>query len=76
MQDQRQKNDTSQYILIRFMIDTIQGIMIRITIHGQQETKAKRQIDTIQNNVNRIRDLEKSFCHSTTKTFTKKKRHT
>jgi len=69
------KNDMNQDILIRFMIDTIQGIMIQITIHDQQETKAKRQIDTIQNNVNRIKDLEKRFCHSTKKIFTQK-RHT
>lgn len=64
------KNNTIQDILIRFMIYTIQGIMIPIIIHDQQETKAKRHIDMIQNNVNRIKDLKKRFYHSTKKIFT------
>jgi hypothetical protein len=39
-------NDTNQDILIWFMINMIQGIMIRIKAQDQQETKAETFLDT------------------------------
>jgi len=37
--------------------------MNRIKLHDQQEPMTERMIDTIQNIMNRIKDLEKGFCH-------------
>lgn len=58
-----ESNDTNQSILIRFISDMIQKLMIRIKMHYIKETKAERIIDTNRKGLNRINNLEKKFCH-------------